>query len=77
MTHAITPAEYAKASATVTYVLNADRKQTVRTMTVNLTSSRLRGYSDAEGARRIIATTKGYELDGVCLLDLTFDAVAR
>jgi hypothetical protein len=70
----ITPAEYRKASATATYVLNADPRQLVRTMTLNLTHARSRGLDDAEGARRIIATTKGYDVSSVCLVNLVFDA---
>lgn len=66
----ITPAQYAAANYVVTYVLNPDPRQLVRTMTVNLTHARLKGLDDSEGARRIVATTKGYAQSDVCLLDL-------
>jgi hypothetical protein len=69
-----TPAQYAAANYIVTYVLNPDPRQQVRTMTVNLTHARLKGLEDAEGARRIVATTKGYDLKDVCLLALAQDA---
>lgn len=74
--NAITPAEYRKASATVSYVLNSDASQRVRTLELNLTSGRIRHpqADDAEIARKIIAVTKGYPVANVCVINLVLDA---